>query len=127
MDAESIGLELDSAKGKDICRYGEMIKAAAQSQAPVQHPLINYPGAYLLLSFSCRHFSYVCVRSCCSDAVHTIEVKAGRMHVVTGGCTGGVLHLTTGPDILCFRGPATSLSGAHAKNAVVMSNGVLDW
>jgi proline racemase len=32
-----------------------------------------------------------------------------------------------GVDILVFRGPATPGSGAHAKNAVVMSNNVLDW
>lgn len=32
-----------------------------------------------------------------------------------------------GCDILVFRGPATPGSGAHGKNAVIMSNGVLDW
>ena len=32
-----------------------------------------------------------------------------------------------GPDILVFRGPASPGSGAHARNAVVMSNGELDW
>merc|ERR550514_1761314 len=32
-----------------------------------------------------------------------------------------------GPDILAFRGPADPGSGASARNAVVMSNGELDW
>ena len=32
-----------------------------------------------------------------------------------------------GPDILVFRGPADPASGAHSRNAVVMSNGDLDW
>ena len=32
-----------------------------------------------------------------------------------------------GCDILCFRAPPTPGSGAHARNAVVMSNGTLDW
>ena len=34
-----------------------------------------------------------------------------------------------GPDILVFREPATQLPGGelHARNAVVMSNNVLDW
>lgn len=32
-----------------------------------------------------------------------------------------------GPDILVFRGPADPEGGAHARNTVVMSNGVLDW
>ena len=32
-----------------------------------------------------------------------------------------------GCDIMVFRGPASAGSGAASKNAVVMSNGVLDW
>eukprot|EP00658_Telonema_sp_P-2_P078657 TRINITY_DN7419_c0_g1_i4.p1 TRINITY_DN7419_c0_g1~~TRINITY_DN7419_c0_g1_i4.p1 ORF type:complete len:272 (+),score=66.89 TRINITY_DN7419_c0_g1_i4:578-1393(+) len=32
-----------------------------------------------------------------------------------------------GCDILCFRGPASPGSGATSRNAVVMSNGELDW
>jgi len=34
-----------------------------------------------------------------------------------------------GPDILVFRGPAAdpAANGAHARNAVVMTNGTLDW
>lgn len=32
-----------------------------------------------------------------------------------------------GPDILVFRAPAAAGSSAHARNAVVMSNGKLDW
>ena len=32
-----------------------------------------------------------------------------------------------GCDILCFRGPPSPGSGAHARNAVVMSNGTLNW
>ena len=64
VDAESIGLELVSSKGKDICRFGEMIKAAAQSQAPVQHPLINYPGLFFVLcmlhcEITCGRDSYL--------------------------------------------------------------------
>mmetsp|Transcript_121460 Transcript_121460/g.259328 ORF Transcript_121460/g.259328 Transcript_121460/m.259328 type:complete len:249 (+) Transcript_121460:1-747(+) len=33
----------------------------------------------------------------------------------------------TGPDIMVFRGPASEGSGATSQNAVVMSNGILDW
>jgi hypothetical protein len=32
-----------------------------------------------------------------------------------------------GPDILVFRAPPAPNSNAHAMNAVVMSNGELDW
>ena len=32
-----------------------------------------------------------------------------------------------GPDIMVFRGPPDPESQAHAKNAVVMSNGKLSW
>ena len=75
VDAQSMGLELSPASGKEICRLGEMVKVACREQFPVNHPLFEYPGC----------------------------------------------------DIMVFRGPPTPGSGATSKNAVVMSNGVLDW
>ena len=77
VDAASVGLfPLDAARGKEICRLGEMIKVATREQHPVGHPTLDYPG----------------------------------------------------PDILVFREPATRRGGSlHARNTVVMSNGVLDW
>jgi len=44
VDAESVGLELTSANGKEICRLGEMIKVATRTQHPVTHPEMDYPG-----------------------------------------------------------------------------------
>jgi proline racemase len=41
-DAEPFGLRLTPDEGRDIVRIGEMIKAAAQEQLPVEHPTI--PG-----------------------------------------------------------------------------------
>lgn len=76
VDASSVGLALDPARGREICRLGEMIKIAAREQHPVNHPEFEYPG----------------------------------------------------PDILVFREPAKRGEGVvRAKNAVVMSNGTLDW
>ena len=75
VDAQSMGLVLSPASGKEICRLGEMVKVACREQFPVNHPLFEYPGC----------------------------------------------------DIMVFRGPPTPGSGATSKNAVVMSNGVLDW
>jgi proline racemase len=37
-DAEPFGLKLTPDEGRDIARIGEMIKAAAQEQLPVEHP-----------------------------------------------------------------------------------------
>eukprot|EP00747_Dinoflagellata_sp_TGD_P129979 gnl/TRDRNA2_/TRDRNA2_174766_c0_seq1.p1 gnl/TRDRNA2_/TRDRNA2_174766_c0~~gnl/TRDRNA2_/TRDRNA2_174766_c0_seq1.p1 ORF type:complete len:384 (-),score=63.53 gnl/TRDRNA2_/TRDRNA2_174766_c0_seq1:83-1234(-) len=75
VDAASVGLELKTDRGKDICRLGEMIKVAAREQHPVNHPEFDYPG----------------------------------------------------PDNMVFRGPAPAGSRANSQNAVVMTNGVLDW
>lgn len=41
-DAEPFGLRLTPDEGRDIVRIGELIKAAAQEQLPVEHPTI--PG-----------------------------------------------------------------------------------
>ena len=38
-----MGLELTPARGKDICRLGEMVKIACQEQYPVNHPEFDYP------------------------------------------------------------------------------------
>ncbi len=77
VDAESVGLHLEPAHGREIVRLGEMIKVATREQHPVQHPELDYPG----------------------------------------------------PDILCFRGPLGRAADGRlsARNAVVMSNGNLDW
>lgn len=62
VDADSISLELTSRKGKDICKFGEMIKVATREQHPVEHPLINYAGISLEQLFTlifaslCRFF-----------------------------------------------------------------------
>jgi proline racemase len=45
VDAAAMGLELVSSQGKDICRLGEMVKVAAREQFPVDHPVLDYPGA----------------------------------------------------------------------------------
>merc|ERR1711962_53677 len=47
--AEQVKLKLDPQHGKEIAKIGEMIKAAAQSQSPVQHPTIDYPGPDILV------------------------------------------------------------------------------
>ena len=39
-----MGLELTPAMGKDICKWGEMVKTAAREQYPVNHPEFDYPG-----------------------------------------------------------------------------------
>jgi proline racemase len=77
VDAASVGLRLEPAHGREICRLGEMIKVATREQHPVDHPEFSYPG----------------------------------------------------PDNLVFRGPATRGADGRlrARNAVVMSNNVLDW
>ena len=74
-DAAPFGLRLVPEEGREIVRIGEMIKAAAQEQLPVEHPL--QPG-----------FS--------------------------------------GVTITVLSGPPTHAQ-AHAKNAVVVSTGRLDW
>jgi proline racemase len=74
-DAAPFGLRLVPEEGREIVRIGEMIKAAAREQLPVEHPL--QPG----------------------------------FHGVT---------------IAVLSAPPTR-PGAHAKNAVVVSTGQLDW
>eukprot|EP01062_Namystynia_karyoxenos_P022259 TRINITY_DN18529_c0_g1_i1.p1 TRINITY_DN18529_c0_g1~~TRINITY_DN18529_c0_g1_i1.p1 ORF type:complete len:398 (+),score=123.09 TRINITY_DN18529_c0_g1_i1:96-1196(+) len=49
VDAASVGLELRPENGKRICRLGEMIKAAAREQCPVNHPEYDYPGPDILV------------------------------------------------------------------------------
>jgi proline racemase len=75
VQATSIGLSLTPENGKNIVKFGEMIKTACREQFPVNHPEFDYPGC----------------------------------------------------DILVFRSNETTQPGAHGKNAVVMSNGELDW
>ena len=43
VEAAAMGLELTPARGKDICRLGEMVKIACQEQYPVNHPEFDYP------------------------------------------------------------------------------------
>jgi proline racemase len=74
-DAAQFGLRLVPEEGREIVRIGEMIKAAAQEQLPVEHPL--QPGF-------------------------------------------------RGVTITVLSAPPTQ-AGAHAKNAVVVSTGRLDW
>lgn len=72
VDAATIGLELQPSNGKQICRWGEVIKTKCREQHPVKHFETDYSGC----------------------------------------------------DILVFRD--VSAEGRN-RNAVVMSNGVLDW
>jgi proline racemase len=74
-DVSSLGLRLTPDEGGEIVRIGEMIKAAAQEQLPVTHP-------------------------------------------VQPGFTGITIALLSGPP---------TEPGAHARNAVVVSTGRLDW
>ena len=77
--AASVGLDLSPANARELCRVGELIKAAAKLQHPVAHPTLDYPG----------------------------------------------------PDILAWTGPAATEATApgqvRRRNAVVMSNGELDF
>ena len=41
-------LRLNPACGKELCRIGEIIKAACREQYPVQHPTEDYPGCDIL-------------------------------------------------------------------------------
>jgi proline racemase len=74
-DAAPLGLRLVPEEGREIVRIGEMIKAAACEQLPVEHPL--QPGF-------------------------------------------------RGVTIAVLAAPPTQ-AGAHARNAVVVSTGRLDW
>ena len=47
-DAEPFGLRLTPDEGRDIVRIGEMIKAAAQEQLPVEHP--DIPGVGITIA-----------------------------------------------------------------------------
>tara|TARA_B110001452_G_scaffold140678_1_gene116983 strand:- start:3272 stop:4123 length:852 start_codon:yes stop_codon:yes gene_type:complete len=49
VDAASVGLKLESAQGREICRLGEMIKVAAREQHEVHHPVLAYPGPDILV------------------------------------------------------------------------------
>lgn len=48
VDAESVGLCLEPAHGREIVRLGEMIKVATREQHSVQHPELDYPGPDIL-------------------------------------------------------------------------------
>jgi proline racemase len=74
-DATPFGLRLVPEEGREIVRIGEMIKAAAQEQLPVEHP--EQPGF-----------------------------------------RGVTITVLTAPPMQ---------AGAHARNAVVVSTGQLDW
>jgi proline racemase len=74
-DATPFGLRLVPEEGREIVRIGEMIKAAAQQQLPVEHP--EQPGF-----------------------------------------RGVTITVLTAPPMQ---------AGAHARNAVVVSTGRLDW
>jgi proline racemase len=74
-DATPFGLRLVPEEGREIVRIGEMIKAAAQEQLPVEHP--EQPGF-----------------------------------------RGVTITVLTAPPMR---------AGAHARNAVVVSTGQLDW
>eukprot|EP01064_Diplonema_japonicum_P002943 TRINITY_DN11908_c0_g1_i1.p1 TRINITY_DN11908_c0_g1~~TRINITY_DN11908_c0_g1_i1.p1 ORF type:complete len:357 (+),score=97.00 TRINITY_DN11908_c0_g1_i1:59-1129(+) len=43
------GIEIKPANGKALCRLGEVIKAAAKEQHPVNHPEYDYPGPDILV------------------------------------------------------------------------------
>ena len=42
------GLALTPENGKELCRVGELVKAAAREQRPVAHPEFDYPGPDIL-------------------------------------------------------------------------------
>ncbi|CAE7200832.1 unnamed protein product [Symbiodinium sp. CCMP2592] len=49
VDASTLGLQLLSKHGREICRLGEMIKTACREQHPVKHPEFDYPGCDILV------------------------------------------------------------------------------
>ena len=44
-----VELDLTPENGRQLCRFGEMIKVATREQFPVNHPEYDYPGADILV------------------------------------------------------------------------------
>eukprot|EP01126_Amoeba_proteus_P000267 TRINITY_DN10088_c0_g1_i1.p1 TRINITY_DN10088_c0_g1~~TRINITY_DN10088_c0_g1_i1.p1 ORF type:complete len:358 (+),score=68.52 TRINITY_DN10088_c0_g1_i1:106-1179(+) len=49
VEANAVGLEIIPKNGKQLARFGEMIKVAAREQFPVKHPCFDYPGVDILV------------------------------------------------------------------------------
>ena len=98
-DAAPLGLDLTPANGREICRLGEMIKAAAREQHPVSHPEIDYPGPDIL-------------------------VFRGAPAAPAAAAAAAAAVPAAAPTAAAA---PVELPALHGRNAVVMSNGTLDW
>ena len=119
-----LGLELVPSRGRDICRLGEVIKVACREQHPVQHPSLDYPGVDIMVfrgppghaeGEEGQGESGNSSRSSRSSSSSSSS-SSSKSGSSDGGSSDG-----DGADE--EDGPVR----AHARNAVVMSNGALRW
>src|SRR5450756_601029 len=103
-DAASVGLSLTPDEGKDICRIGEMIKAATREQLPVVHP--ENSG---IAGVTIAEFSAPAVRS---DAAmkNTVVVSSGELDWDRPDTWTGVLDRSP-----CGTGTCAKMATLHAK------------
>lgn len=103
-DAASVGLSLTPDEGKDICRIGEMIKAATREQLPVVHP--ENSG---IAGVTIAEFSAPAVRS---DAAmkNTVVVSSGELDWDRPDTWTGVLDRSP-----CGTGTCAKMATLHAR------------
>ena len=103
-DAASVGLSLTPDEGKDICRIGEMIKAATREQLPVVHP--ENSG---IAGVTIAEFSAPAVRS---DAAmkNTVVVSSGALDWERPDTWTGVLDRSP-----CGTGTCAKMATLHAR------------
>jgi len=103
-DAASVGLSLTPDEGKDICRIGEMIKAATREQLPVVHP--ENSG---IAGVTIAEFSAPAVRS---DAAmkNTVVVSSGALDWDRPDTWTGVLDRSP-----CGTGTCAKMATLHAR------------
>jgi len=103
-DAAAVGLSLTPDEGKDICRIGEMIKAATREQLPVVHP--ENSG---IAGVTIAEFSAPAVRS---DAAmkNTVVVSSGELDWDRPDTWTGVLDRSP-----CGTGTCAKMATLHAR------------
>lgn len=122
VDAASVGLRLEASRAREICRLGEMIKIATREQHPVTHPELDYTGPDILV------FREASAEE--EPAVAGARLGAGTIVPALGGGAAadaqarGFVEAAGGMQA---REPHRVLPPVRARNAVVMSNGELDW
>ena len=116
VDAASVGLKLDPANGKELCRVGEMIKVAAREQHPVDHPEFSYPGPDILVFREPAERRPAAGAATALHANNTVVMSNGQLDWARPETWTGMLDRSP-----CGTGTCAVMAALHARGELALN------